>query len=106
MQVTILTSVGDVKRTGGGEFLVTIDRTGMPSRRTNSLERKRFAARPGWGIIRAHRNKRAFEPECSTRIVCSKTFAKIARRILGGNGERPSMEFHCTSGRVSALCGG
>ena len=38
-------------------------------------ERKRFAAGPGWGIIRAHGNKRAFESGCSTRIVCGKTFA-------------------------------
>jgi hypothetical protein len=68
--------------------------------------RKRFAAGPGWGIIRAHGNKRAFEPDWLTRNACIETFEQRTRRIQGGNGERPSMEFHGTSGRVSALRAG
>src|SRR5437667_5585188 len=43
--------------------------------------RKRFAAGPGWGIIRAPGNKRAFESKCSTRNACSETFAQMTRTI-------------------------
>jgi len=129
MQVTILTSKEDVKRTWGSGFPAALRgmvnatakeraclepqyiwRPAEEKRRARNgcatEARKRFAARPGWGIIRAHGNKRAFESECSAQNVCSKTFAKITRRIQGGNGERPSMEFHGTSGGVSALRAG
>src|ERR1700752_5378550 len=68
--------------------------------------RKRFAAGPGWGIIRAHGNKRAFESEWLARNACNETFELRTRRIQGGNGERPSMEFHGTSGRISAIRAG
>src|SRR6267142_6689823 len=106
MRVTILTSEGDVKRTldGSGWVVTRPERppagpsqlrvsrkpalpgkaillNGVPGR----VARKRFAGEPGWGIIRAHGNKQT---------------------IQGGNGERPSMEFHGTCGRISALCAG
>ena len=72
MQVTILTSAEDVKRTRDREFpgrkrplaglstalqVNSIRPNGVHGR----VARKPFAGETGWGIIRAHGNKQTFE---------------------------------------------
>jgi len=79
MQVTILTSKEDVKRTRDGSFPVRkrpiagpsqfrvsrkptlIGNAILPNGVPGRVARKRFAGEPGWGIIRAHGNKQTFK---------------------------------------------
>jgi hypothetical protein len=78
MQVTILTSEGDVKRTRRidtvvagsgpkaarrtpfGRIVPQNPRDGAEVAFPGRMDRKRFAAGLGWGIIRAHGNKQTF----------------------------------------------